>query len=240
MKITVRELRSLINEALTSPSGAAVTVFKTPAICKIILWSPQKLGEILDEKGFDSYVPIDHSYEDPFIYGIIGLDRLKKSAAWNESGKGWEVVNCAAQKGYGPLMFNYALAEVGPYIPDRNTMTDDSARVWKKFSKGASPGAQLKPLDNEDKPKTPSKLDDGPVVKKGGTNDVFFDEELPMKLRNTALVGPGITFDNLKKTGVAAASKLCKKHKINSEEFNEFLDESARQFFESYFEYGTP
>lgn len=77
MKITIRELRSLISEALTSPSGAAVTVFKTPAMCKIILWSPQKLGEILDEKGFDSDIAIDHSYEDPFIYGVIGLDRLK-------------------------------------------------------------------------------------------------------------------------------------------------------------------
>lgn len=239
MKITIRELRSLINESLVSPSGAAATVIKTPAICKIILWSPQKLGEILDEKGFDSDIAIDHSYEDPFIYGVIGLDRLKKSAAWNDSGKGWEVVNCAAQKGYGPLMFNYALAEVGPYIPDRKTMTDDSARVWKKFSKGASPGAQLKPLDNEDKPKTPSKLDDGPVVKKGGTEDIFFNEELPTSLRNTALVGPGISFDKLKKDGTAAMTKLSKKHKVTPAQFQQFLEECAGEFFNTYFENGN-
>lgn len=136
-------------------------------------------------------------------------------------------------------MFNYALAEVGPYIPDRKTMTDDSARVWKKFSKGASPGAQLKPLDNEDKPKTPSKLDDGPVVKKGGTDDIFFNEELPISLRNTALVGPGISFDKLKKDGASASTKLSKKHKITPGQFQQFLEECAGEFFNTYFENGN-
>lgn len=247
MKITVGQLRTLIRESLAVPKGAAVNVYENGDVYRIILWSPELLESLLSDvesgdvdAAQDALLDASPDDLDYFILGMIGMNRLKKSPGWSNSSRGWEAVNAAAKKGYGPLMFNFAVGDLGAIVPDRKTMTDDSARVWKKFETGASPNVTLKPLDDEDNPKTKSKKDDGPVLKRKSGQDMLFDEDLPLKLRNSAAVGAGIPTSRLQARGRSEVKRLAKTYGLSVDWIDNVIDESATDFFESYFEMGQP
>ena len=244
MKMRVFEIRELIRESLAVPKGAVVSVFGDDNVHKIVLWSPTLMVSAMKAEGavkgdpdssFMALATIDHDEDDTYILGIIGLDRLKKSAAWNDSGKGWEVVNVAAKKGYGPLMFNFAIGDLGAVIPDRNTMTDDSTRVWKKFDTGASPGVKLKPLDDEDNPKTKTKIDDAPTLKKKSKSDLYKKEDFPLAIRNTAAVGQGISTKALQIKADQQIKKICSIYALEPDVVLEEIEAASGEFFQTYF-----
>ena len=71
----------------------------------------------------------------------VGLGMLHMSRTQIRTGNVWELDNVAAQKGYGPLLYDIAMELVGPddYIGDDGLMPDmthvsaDARRVWQKY-----------------------------------------------------------------------------------------------------------
>jgi len=69
-----------------------------------------------------------------------------------------EVAKSAAKKGYGPMLYDIAMNDVGGLIPDRRSVSRDAKNVWKKYME--RPDIDHKKLDDVDDPKTPTEFDD--------------------------------------------------------------------------------
>lgn len=87
------------------------------------------------------------------IYGYLDV-KPHHGDAWNAG----EVKYAAAEKGYGPLMYELAMSDFKTLMPDRLSTSDAARNVWKKYA--ARSDVETKPLDDKDKPKTPPKVDD--------------------------------------------------------------------------------
>jgi len=77
-------------------------------------------------------------------------------------GKCWnagEVKLSAAQKGYGPLMYQFAMSDfTGGLFPDRGSTSSAARVVWQKYGQRAD--VVKKKFDDEKNPKTPDPADD--------------------------------------------------------------------------------
>lgn len=88
---------------------------------------------------------------------IVGFIMTRKTP-----GRQWdaaEVRAVAAEKGWGPLMYDIAMANEGGLLPDRGSVTPSAKNVWKHYYNNR-PDVRAMPLDNERYPETPEKGDD--------------------------------------------------------------------------------
>jgi len=115
--------------------------------------------------------------DDPrgVIYGYIDI-KPHHGDAWDAG----EVKFAAAEKGYGPLMYELAMSDFpGGLMPDRLSTSAAARNVWKKYEQ--RPDVVKKPFDDISNPKTPTKADDAKLV--------GYDEE--EAYLNNAFVGAG-------------------------------------------------
>lgn len=84
----------------------------------------------------------------------------------------WEVAASAADKGFGPLMYDIAMS-ISPtqtIMSDRSSVSDSAQGVWSYYYWNRKDVKKL-PLDNEDDPQTKPKTDDcstrPPEIKQG-------------------------------------------------------------------------
>ncbi len=88
------------------------------------------------------------------IVGFISI-QPHEGEAWNAG----EVKLSAAQKGYGPLMYQYAMTDyAGGLFPDRGSTSAKARTVWQKYAARAD--VEKKPFDDPKSPKTPDPIDD--------------------------------------------------------------------------------
>jgi hypothetical protein len=93
--------------------------------------------------------------------GIVAYLCVKphQGDAWNAG----EVKLAAAQKGYGPLMYGFAMNDfAGGLFPDREKVSASARNVWKKYSQRGDVTKQK--FDDAKNPQTPDKIDDAPLV----------------------------------------------------------------------------
>jgi len=111
----------------------------------------KKIGEF-----FEDYRHDDADLVGPIEDSIVGTITVK-----NPEGKAWgakEVANSAAEKGYGPLMYDIAMAFEGALISDRDKVSKSALNVWKKYKE--RPDVDARELDDISDPVTPSPEDD--------------------------------------------------------------------------------
>jgi len=102
----------------------------------------------------------DIGYED-IAKGIVGYISVQphQGGCWNAG----EVKLSAAQKGYGPLMYQIAMTDfAGGLFPDRGSTSMAARAVWQKYVQRGD--VEKKPFDDIKNPKTPDKADDCPLA----------------------------------------------------------------------------
>lgn len=126
----------------SGPKGLIVYVVYVPKIIAAALES----GDITDEvtsKGIVGYLVVKPHEGD----------------AWNAG----EVKLAAAQKGYGPMMYQFAMNDyAGGLFPDRVSTSSAARNVWKKYDQRGD--VEKKKFDDAKQPKTPDKGDDATLV----------------------------------------------------------------------------
>lgn len=93
---------------------------------------------------------------------IVGYMVIKphQGDSWNAG----EVKLSAAQKGYGPLMYQYAMNDyAGGLFPDRGSTSPAARVVWQKYNQRAD--TVKKKFDDKKHPKTPDPVDDAELAR---------------------------------------------------------------------------
>jgi hypothetical protein len=165
MKFLLRRLiRTLLEAAQTSSAAAA----QGYALLKVrnsgnsgieyILYNPSSIAIALEDKELSGGSPIDEYIDglDPSQVIIGYLDvRPHRGDCWDAG----EIKFAAAQKGYGPTMYELAMSDFGRLMSDHGTGTSPSARVvWQKYAE--RPDIKQLKFDDVKEPKTPPKEDD--------------------------------------------------------------------------------
>lgn len=180
-------VRKIVEAALTSSdaesSGLALCVVDSAGTLAI-LYNVSKMKDALwHHKGRD-------------VDAVVGMIHAT-SAEYNAHGPsygGLEIVAAAAEKGYGPLLYDFALSLGKPIMPDRESVSKKASAVWDYFYSKRSDVKKLR-LDNKYDPKTPDPYDDSWYHKETET-------ENPL---NFAYVGQGNPCTSL----IAAHDRLC-------------------------------
>jgi len=142
----------LVEAAATSQvaSGAGLALMRRESGGQMayVLYAPTSVEQMLDSGD------IEADAISKAIYGYISI-KPHEGEAWNAG----EVKLSAAQKGYGPLMYQYAMNDyAGGLFPDRGSTSQAARGVWQKYA--ANPQVEKKPFDDPSNPKTPDKIDD--------------------------------------------------------------------------------
>ncbi len=151
-----RVVRHLLEAAIGGQQAAAqkLALYRKGAGKEVhyVLYSPQALEE---------QIPL---YQDGggdisrVIYGYLKV-RPHPGECWNAA----EVGASAAQKGYGPLMYELAMSDFeNGLMPDRTSTSMAARNVWKVYNTRADVGK--KPFDDKKQPKTPPKEDDCQLI----------------------------------------------------------------------------
>lgn len=93
-----------------------------------------------------------------------------------------EVAGAAAEKGYGPLMYDIVMAIEGGITSDRGSVSGAAKKVWSYY-KNNRPDVKAKPLDDREHPKTPEKFDDS-LMHSGGSENPLNYVYIPSKTPN--------------------------------------------------------
>ncbi len=153
----MRELRSLIRHILeaaaTSQTAGAggLAMMRRPnskGWNTYVLYDPKIVGQMLETGN------IEAADIAKAVFGYIVI-RPHEGECWNAG----EVKLSAAQKGYGPLMYQAAMNDyAGGLFPDRGSTSQAARAVWQKYDARAD--VKKSKFDNKRDPKTPDPADD--------------------------------------------------------------------------------
>lgn len=93
-----------------------------------------------------------------------------------------EVAGSAAEKGYGPLLYDIVMSIEGGITSDRGSVSSSAKKLWSYY-KNNRPDVKAKPLDDKEKPKTPEKFDDS-HIHAGGEESPLNYVYIPSKTPN--------------------------------------------------------
>lgn len=153
-----------INASAASREGLALLVTSRYRGTMCILYDPYAFLELLEEKpwlkdGIPSSADINFKKYEPIV-GMIAFDNpdSHKGQAWGAK----EILRSAAEKGYGPLMYDIAMAIAGGIMSDRESVSNSAKGVWSKYLNNRS-DVEAKQLDDYENPSTETKEDDASV-----------------------------------------------------------------------------
>ena len=153
-------LRQMIREVLVTEKAKdvaskgvgklALTIIKgypaRPPCQTYLLYDPAKLaGQLSADKNTATAV-----------YGVVMVNVTSAHPQWGAK----EIEFTAARSGYGPMMYDIAMADVGGLIADRGSVSDDARGIWS-FYKNSRPDVEKKQIDDYRNPTTKTKEDDG-------------------------------------------------------------------------------
>jgi len=156
MRIRLRALRQLIREALItegamSPADAAERKFAlyiNKDIGTYLLYDPAELAKQLSGDNITT--------EAAYGVVIVNLNSDPDHLQWGAK----EIEFTAARSGYGPMMYDIAMADVGGLVPDRGAVSPAARGVWD-FYKNNRPDVEHLQIDNVEEPLTDTTEDDG-------------------------------------------------------------------------------
>lgn len=91
---------------------------------------------------------------------IVGMIKAVHPSSTKQPNWGAGVVEkTAARKGWGPFMYDVAMAVLGGLTPDRRFVSPSANNIWSRY-KNDRPDVTAKPLDDANRPRTPSTEDD--------------------------------------------------------------------------------
>lgn len=153
MKIRLGALRRVIREALLTEAAKdvvaagelALFVDTQNGVRTYLLYDPVELAKQLS--GTRAAEP---------VYGVVMVNMFSDHPQWGAK----EIEFSAAQGGYGPMMYDIAMADVGGLTPDRESVSRDAKGIWN-FYKNSRPDVEKKQIDDWQKPLTATPDDDG-------------------------------------------------------------------------------
>lgn len=181
--------KGYVSEAAVSPEQAAskqlaLAVTKGRFVRSYILYSAggllQDITAVLQKRGEDAgrNTTLDSDVYTKNIVGVVQVNAQKRGTQWNAS----EITGTAALKGFGPLLYDIAMASERGLVPDRRVVSDPAKEVWKQYRANRR-DVEAKPLDDDKHPKTQTKLDDTHKMYPGGEenplNYAYFIEKAP-------------------------------------------------------------
>lgn len=120
-----------------------------------ILYDPETFMRMAKGVPSDELTGLDPT---DVIVGYLDV-RPHKGDCWDAA----EIKFSAAQKGYGPLMYELAMSDFGKIMSDHGAGSSGSARgVWQKYDQRAD--VKKLPFDDVKNPKTPPKNDDCKMI----------------------------------------------------------------------------
>lgn len=152
-------MKRYISEAAVSLQQATSSGL---ALCQIngryVLYNPKILLDVLKNRNSQeqSYSEMDAAAAAA-ILGYIELTDVPGGEAWGAS----MVRQSAAQKGYGPLMYDIAMSLAKVIISDRDKVSQSASKIWKFYQQRSD--IKKLPLDDIKDPKTPDTKDDADV-----------------------------------------------------------------------------
>lgn len=166
MSMRVRESNEKITSLATraKKSGLALANFNEEDGTKMyVLYDPVDFLEMLDE--LKSQLDDDDEYVYDKLVKLNMADSVYAMACINKKipGRQWNassIRNTAAIGGYGPLIYDIAMAFEHGLLPDRTSVSAGARNVWAKYAQRSD--VEKRPLDDERRPKTPPKIDDAP------------------------------------------------------------------------------
>lgn len=163
-------VRALLEAAVASSAAAkSLALFRKSGSggnVIYVLYDPSTLEASLQDSGDPTNV----------IFGYLDV-KPHKADCWGAG----EVKFAAAQKGYGPLMYELAMSDFpNGIMPDRFSTSAAARNVWKRYAQ--RPDVKAKPFDDVLDPKTAPKTDDCKVMPDWDGEEAFL---------NAAYVGGG-------------------------------------------------
>jgi TfoX/Sxy family transcriptional regulator of competence genes len=203
-EIVLREKAKTIQEL--EKENLALLITDDAGDLMFVLYEPSKM-----QSAFDKYSKY------ALIYAIKGMMAIRK----NEKGNFYHVLRVAANRGYGPTLYDVAMSRIKPLplAADRNSTSEDAQRVWEYMYHERQKDFNLIPLPTTDEEfgfgvgsKNKEFLQDNPVfqyayeikVKRNlskliKANDSFFNSNLRVqdKLRQTLKQTADMFFNDL-------------------------------------------
>jgi len=148
-----RVVRSILEAAVNSQAAAStgLAFMRKPDRgdrTTYVLYAPAVIEQMLTNGN------IEASEVAKAIYGYMSI-KTHQGECWNAG----EVKLSAAQKGYGPLMYQYVMNDyAGGLFPDRGSVSQAARGVWQKYNQRAD--TVKKKFDDKKNPKTPDPGDD--------------------------------------------------------------------------------
>jgi hypothetical protein len=96
---------------------------------------------------------------DQLADNVFGFIEVKPSSGKSKCWDAYMVRSSAAQSGYGPLMYDMAMAIYGKIMPDRNQVTSSAEALWKYYVEKRTDVKKYK-FDDVTAPETEDPQDD--------------------------------------------------------------------------------
>lgn len=164
-------MRSIIVEKAVlakdaSASGLALyDVAGSDSDAEIIMYSPtiaiNDVTEALAQLAIDEMFDMNTAIQTAIEKSIVGYARL--ATPDGPCNGAMEMTRSAAQKGYGPLLYDIAMSFSGKLVSDRRNVSSAAKSIWGKYyqkNSGVHGGVGKEPLDDIADPQTPDPEDD--------------------------------------------------------------------------------
>jgi len=147
--------KAMVDEIAKQPheaeaSGFALSILKSGTTIRLVLYQPTGLQQICQEMakqpkqlGFDAKLDaVLYMLNNP----VVGFIRI------NSEDCGLILMNSAAIKGYGPMMYDTALAYAGKkgIIPDRQSVSPAARNIWKYYATKRQKEIKVFPISEDD------------------------------------------------------------------------------------------
>jgi hypothetical protein len=183
MLVKLGTLRELLNEVAATPDasaakGLALYRFWSTGVMQVVIYDPSVLMDVIHDQVLAHKAGVTvggtprdmeamfrgikrHVIPVKFIKGMLTFAPPDKGECYG----GWTVRATAAEKGFGPLVYDIAMgvAPNSTLIPDRKSTSKSAGSVWQYY-KNKRADIKAMPLDDMDNPRTKPKYDDCQVV----------------------------------------------------------------------------
>ena len=148
-------LRQMISEVLVTEKAKGVASKGMGKLALTIIKGYPQTYLLYDPAKLAEQLSADKNTANA-VYGVVSVNVTSDHPQWGAK----EIEFTAARSGYGPMMYDIAMADVGGLIADRGSVSDDARGIWS-FYKNKRPDVEKKQIDNYRNPTTKTKEDDG-------------------------------------------------------------------------------
>jgi hypothetical protein len=156
-----RTLRKVIRTILEAAANSHIAASNGLALMRRPSWSDRSVYVLYVPSIVEQMLVSGNIETSEIAKAIVGYMEIKphQGDSWNAG----EVKLSAAQKGYGPLMYQYAMNDyAGGLFPDRGSTSPAARAVWQKYNQRAD--TVKKKFDDKKNPKTPDPIDDADLA----------------------------------------------------------------------------